>query len=46
MARLKHRFVIILDVLRTFELRELEGADWQAHVGAVEPVADAPLATH
>ena len=52
MARLKHRFVIILDVLRTFELRELEGADWQAHgaaaaaVGVDDPAPVAPLAAH
>jgi purine-binding chemotaxis protein CheW len=52
MARLKHRFVIILDVLRTFELRELEGADWQAHgataadAGADDRRCAAPLAAH
>lgn len=52
MARLKHRFVIILDVLRTFELRELEGADWQAHgaaaagAGADEARSATPLTAH
>ncbi len=43
MARLKHRFVIILDVLRTFELRELAGADWAAHGAAAADVSGEAL---
>ena len=47
MARLKSRFVIILDVLRTFELRELEGADWQMHASAAgEAGVGEPAAAH
>ena len=46
MARLKQRFVIILDVLRTFEMPELEGTDWAAQEAAQADVTDAVPAVH